>query len=72
MQIGRGKNDLLDNIKYEGKLLMRQKIITNNERQEAVRIYATDRMLDVLIDANYEHFFLDGTFKCVPKGIYYY
>lgn len=59
----------LDNIKLDGKILLKQKIILNeNEKLETLRIYATDEMLDVLEDKNYTHFFLDGTFKCVPKG----
>jgi hypothetical protein len=37
-------------------------------KTETIRIYATKSMLDLLIDANYKQFFLDGTFKCVPKG----
>jgi hypothetical protein len=50
---------------------MRRKIETNEQRQEAIRIYGNDNMLDILIDANYDHYFLDGTFKCVPRGIFY-
>ena len=40
----------------------------DEEGQEAIRIYATEEMLNILEDKNYNHFFLDGTFKCVPKG----
>jgi hypothetical protein len=71
INIGRSKNELLDEIKFEGKILMRRKIETNEQRQEAIRIYGNDNMLDILIDANYDHYFLDGTFKCVPRGIFY-
>ena len=41
---------------------------TSEEKEECIRIYATKKMLDILDDQNYEQFFLDGTFKCVPKG----
>ena len=51
----------------ESKLL-KQKIVLNSEKQEIIRIYATEEMLNILIDQNYTQFFIDGTFKCVPKG----
>ena len=51
---------------------MRKKISinesANQEYKETLRIYASDEMLDVLEDKNYSHFFLDGTFKCVPRS----
>ena len=59
----------LDNIQIDGKTLLKQKITLNeNETIETLRLYATDEMLDILEDKNYTQFFLDGTFKCVPKG----
>ena len=49
---------------------MKKKIFIQNqgEPSESIRIYATEQMLDTLIDKNFTQFFLDGTFKCVPKG----
>ena len=59
----------LDNIMLDGKIFLKQKITINEkETTETLRLYATDEMLDILEDKNYTHFFLDGTFKCVPKG----
>jgi inorganic pyrophosphatase/exopolyphosphatase len=63
------KDELLDDIMYNGLKLMRHKMALNSEKQESCRIYATDQMLDTLLDKNYKQFFIDGTFKCVPKGI---
>ncbi len=59
----------MDNIEIKGKSFLREKIELNEaDKKEALRICATDDMLDILEDRNYTHFFLDGTFKCVPKG----
>lgn len=65
-------DEQLDKILVNGKPFLKQKITINNseneEDQEAIRIYASEEMLNILEDKNYNHFFLDGTFKCVPKG----
>ena len=65
-------DDQLDKIEINGKEFMRKKISinesANQEYKETLRIYASDEMLDVLEDKNYSHFFLDGTFKCVPRS----
>lgn len=69
----RNTEEQLDNIQVEGKDFLKQKIIINEgEKLETLRIYATDDMMNILEDKNYTHFFLDGTFKSVPKGIYLY
>ena len=33
-----------------------------------IRVYATNKMISDLGDKNYSHFFIDGTFDCVPSG----
>ena len=60
--------DILTNTNNEK--LMKKKITYQNENNitETIRIYATNEMLDILIDANYSRYFLDGTFRCVPGG----
>ena len=61
----------MDNIlTYTGSKFLKEKITVNLEdgTQETIRLYASEPMLDILEDRNYSHFFLDGTFKCVPKG----
>ena len=47
---------------------MKQKHILNAEKQETIRIYSKKDNLDIMIDKNYRQFFIDGTFRCVPKG----
>ena len=49
---------------------MKNSVKNQDGIEETIRIYATDEMLDILIDKNYDQFFIDGTFKCVPKGIF--
>ncbi len=34
--------------------------------KEFVRIFMDQRMNDVMIDQNFHHFFIDGTFDCIP------
>ena len=69
LALDEGLEEQLDNIEIDGKPFMREKISLNEgEKDEAIRIYATIEMLDILEDKNFTHFFLDGTFKCVPKG----
>ena len=60
--------DILTNT--NNQKLMKKKIIYHNENNitETIRIYATNEMLDILVDANYNQYFLDGTFRCVPRG----
>jgi hypothetical protein len=49
---------------------MKKKVFVqcSKDSGESLRIYATESMLNILIDKNYSQFFIDGTFKCVPKG----
>ncbi len=68
----RTREETLDNIELPTKeKLMISKFSFKNAKkeEETLRIFATDSMLDNLKDANYAQFFLDGTFKCCPKGI---
>lgn len=65
------KEEQLDNISFNSIKLLKAKNSVKNQDgiEETIRIYATDEMLDILIDKNYDQFFIDGTFKCVPKGL---
>ena len=52
----------LDKIEVNGEPYLKEKISLNeDDKQETLRIYATDEMLDILEDRNFTHFFLDGT-----------
>ena len=67
----RSQDIYLDSIKIGGKNFLRRLVSFVDEESgqiETIRIYATDEMLEVLEDKNYNQFFIDGTFKCVPKG----
>jgi len=57
---------------FNEKKLMKQKIVLNSDKEEIIRIYATEESVDTLIDQNYKQFFIDGTFRCVPKGLKYF
>lgn len=70
--LSKSNEENLDSILYyTGEKFLRKKILIQKqgEPSESLRIYASDNMLDILIDKNYTQFFIDGTFKCVPKGI---
>lgn len=71
MVIEKSRDENLDNIlHFNGTKFQREKITWQDKdgSDETIRIYATDSMLDVLIDKNYSQYFIDGTFKCIPKG----
>ena len=61
----------MDNIKLssgEKFMIHKTSFKDADQKDETIRIYSTKNLLDILIDANYQQFFLDGTFRCVPKG----
>ena len=40
----------------------------SKDKDEVIRIFMDNRMKSILNDKNFEHFFIDGTFECVPAG----
>ena len=56
-----------DSIKIGGNNFLRKLVSFVDEESgqlETLRIYATDEMIEVLEDKNYNQFFIDGTFMC--------
>ena len=54
---------------YATPLLYSQTEFLNEKgNKESIRIFMDPSMKDNLIDKNFEHFFIDGTFDSVPVG----